>query len=115
MKHTTRMAVLGALFALQITAIVHARFVETRFLCWAPYDQTTFYRIEADRHGNALTQADIAARYRLPPSGRDNRAIHNTLLAIGQYEATYGRKDPVNVRVIYRINEGAEQTWHAPE
>lgn len=115
MKHTTRTAVLAALFATQIAAIVYARFVETRFLCWAPYDQITFYRIEVDRNGRVLSQPEIAARYRLPPSGRDPRAIHNTLQGIAQFEVTYGRKDPVNVRVIYRVNGGPEETWRAPK
>lgn len=114
MRHTTRTVVLAAVFLVQIAGIVHARFVRTRYLCWAPYDQISFFRIEADRGGQALSPTAIAERYRMPAAGRENRAIDNVLQTIAQFEATRGRLDPLNVRVIYHVNGGPEQTWHAP-
>lgn len=114
MRHLIRLTVLGIVFTTQIAGIAYTRFVDTRFLCWAPYDQISFYRIDATRDGRTLSQADITARYRLPAAGRENRSIHNLLQAITQFEATYGRIDPVQVRVTYRVNGGPEQTWHGP-
>jgi hypothetical protein len=110
-----RSAILALIFSVQVAGIVYARFVPTRYLCWAPYDQLTFYRIEADTLGRSLTEPAIAARYRLPPIGRENRSIHHVLNAIAQFESTYGRRDSVRVRVVYRINGGPEQTWTAPD
>jgi len=115
MARVTRPIVLALVFAVQIAGIVHARFAVTRYLCWAPYDQISFYRIEADRRGLALSPDEIAARYRLPAAGRENRSIHHVLEAVAQYEATYGRADPVATRVSYRVNGGAEQVWTPPE
>lgn len=111
MSRVIRPLVLALVFGVQIAGIVHARATGTRYLCWAPYDQMAFYRIEADRHGVALTPTEIVARYRMPAAGRENRSIHHVLQAIAQYEATYGRTDPVTARVAYRVNGGMEQTW----
>ena len=102
-------------FGVQVAGIVYARFVPTRYLCWAPYDQISFYRIDADRAGRALTPAEIGARYRMPPAGRENRSIHHVLNTIAQFESTFGQADRVTVRVVYRVNGGPEQTWTAPE
>jgi hypothetical protein len=111
-----RTAILAATFAVQAAGIVYARFVPTRYLCWAPYDQISFYRIEAaDRAGRALTPAEVRARYRMPPAGRENRSIHHVLNPIAQFESTYGRADRVTVRVVYRVNGRPQQTWTAPD
>lgn len=115
MTFAVRTTILAFTFSVQVAGIVYARFVPTRYLCWAPYDQLTFYRIEADTGGRPLTQPAIAARYRLPPAGRENRSIHHVLNAIAQFESTYGRRDPVRTRVVYRVNGGPEQTWTAPD
>jgi hypothetical protein len=109
------MGILAVVFCVQAAALVHARFVPTRYLCWAPYDQISFYTIEADRAGHPLTATEIGARFRMPPTGRENRSIHHVLAAIAQFESTYGRADRVSVRVVYRVNGGAEQTWTAPD
>jgi hypothetical protein len=111
MSGVIRPAVLALVFGVQIAGIVHARVSGTRYLCWAPYDQMAFYRIEANRRGAALTSAEIVARYRMPAAGRENRSIQHVLQAIAQYEATYGRADSVVARVTYRVNAGMEQTW----
>jgi hypothetical protein len=111
MPRVIRPLVLAFVFGAQIAGIVHARFADTRYLCWAPYDQISFYRIEAEHRGAALTPAEIATRYRMPAAGRENRSIRHVLQAVAQYEATYGRGDAVTARVVYRVNGGVEQTW----
>lgn len=110
-----RTAVLSLIFGAQVMGIVSARFLQTRYLCWAPYDQITFYRIEAEMGGRSLTPSAIGARYRLPAAGRENRSIHHVLRAIAQFESTYGGGDSVRARVVYRVNGGFEQTWTAPD
>jgi hypothetical protein len=106
--------VLAGVFGVQLAGVVYARFVPTRYLCWAPYDQISFYEIEAERDGRRLTADEIGARYRMPPDGRENRSIHHVLNGITQFEATYGRADHVTVRVRYRTNGRPEQTWTLP-
>ena len=114
MTREIRTAVLAVVFGVQAAGIVYARFVPTRYLCWAPYDQISFYRIEADRNGRPLTTTEIGARYRMAPAGRENRSIHHVLNSIAQFESTYGQTDRLNVRVIYRANGRPDQTWTAP-
>ena len=108
------MASLAVVFSVQVAGLVYARFVPTRYLCWAPYDQISFYRIEADRDGRPLTTTEVGERYRMPPTGRENRSIYHVLNTIAQFESTYGRTDRVNVRVVYRVNGRPEQMWTAP-
>jgi hypothetical protein len=110
-----RAAALTLIFAVQVVGMTYARFVPTRYLCWAPYDQISFYRIEALAEDRPLTQTQIQARYRVPAVGRENRSIHNLLSTIAQFEATYGRADAVQVRVTYCVNGGPEHTWTAPD
>ena len=113
MPHHFRLLLLAAVFGVQLAGVVYARFVPTRYLCWAPYDQISFYTIEAERDGQRLTPDEIAARYRMPADGRENRSIHHVLNTIAQLESTYGRTDRVRVRVRYRTNGRPEQTWVA--
>ena len=115
MTRDIRTAVLVVIFGVQVAGIGYARFVPTRYLCWAPYDQISFYRIEADREGRSLTPEEVGARYRMLPAGRENRSIQHVLNAIAQFESTYGRTDSVRAQVIYRVNGGPEQTWIVPD
>ena len=63
-----------ALFVFQLGAIVYARFVPTRYFCWAPYDTQTDYVATATVNGKKLTGAEFRQRYRRPPRGFDNRS-----------------------------------------
>lgn len=114
MPHRVRLVALAAVFGVQVAGVAYARFVPTRYLCWAPYDQISFYMIEAEREGRPLTPSEISARYRMPAEGRENRTIQHVLNTIAQYESTYGRADKVGVRVRYRTNGRPEQTWSVP-
>ena len=109
-----RRAVLVAFFSIQAAGIIYARFVPTRYVSWAPYDQISFYRIDVSQGGKVFAPDEIARRYRMPASGRESRSIQHVLNAIAQYESTYGRADRVSVRVVYRVNGKPEQTWTLP-
>jgi hypothetical protein len=109
-----RRLTLAVIFAVQIAGIVYARFAPTRYLSWAPYDQISFYQIDVTLHGRGLTPVEVAARYRMPASGRENRSIHHVLNTVAQYEATYGRGDGADVVVRFRVNGGQEQVWSPP-
>ena len=47
------------LFAFQLGAIVYARFVPTRYFCWAPYDIQTDYVATATVNVKLLTGAEF--------------------------------------------------------
>jgi hypothetical protein len=102
--------VLGA----QVAAIVHARFTESRYFCWAPYDAISRYELAVEAGGRALTDGEIRQRYRLPGHGRDNRAIQHVKDVVAAYERTYGRGDGARVRLRYRTNGGAPHEWRWP-
>ena len=101
-------------FAIQLAGVVYARLVPTRYLSWAPYDQISFYEIEADVRGTPLSPEEVEARYRLPASGRENRSIHHVLDAVALYEQTYGAGDSAAVRIRFTVNRGEEEVWTYP-
>ena len=107
--------VLGALLLLlQLGAVVHARFVPSRYFCWAPHDSQSEYRIEVLVGGRALPDDDIERRYQLSSSGVEARSIQLVLDSVRQYEETYGRADGARAVVSYRINGGEERQWQWP-
>lgn len=103
-------------FTLQIVGIIYARFTLTRYFCWAPYDQISTYEIQVHIDQKILTEQEIKFRYHIPALGRENRSIHNLITIIQTYEQTYGRKDGVNVKLIYSTNGKTPQIWqwHSP-
>jgi hypothetical protein len=104
--------VLGAiLLLLQVGAVIHARFVPSRYFCWAPHDSQSEYRIEVLVGGRALPDEAIERRYQLSPSGVEARSIQLVLDSVRQYEETYGRADGARAVVKYRINGGEERQW----
>lgn len=106
---------LGALLlSAQLGAIVHARFVPSRYFAWAPYDRITLYRISAEVDGRRLTPAEIRARYGLPAHGRDNRAPRHVVDILSGYERTYGSREDARVLLRYRTNGGPERVWRHP-
>ncbi len=101
-----------ALLLFQIGAIVYARFVPSRYFCWAPFDMQTDYRIEASVNGEKLNAAQIRQRYRRPEKGADNRSVQHVIDIIEQAEQRYHPTDRTEVTMKYRINGKAEQVWH---
>ena len=114
-KLTFRYWFLGIFFGLQIAGITAAKFMDTRYFCWAPYDQFSIYHIEVRIDGEKLTDEKIRQRYRKRASGRNNRSIHNIISAVRQYEETYGSSDFAVVKISYEINGHKNATWHWPE
>ncbi len=107
---------LGAGFLLlQLALVIRARFVEERFFCWAPFDETSRYETKVTVGGKVLSEAEIGRRYRYRPSGWENRSIHNVIGIIRRYEQSYGRADHAEVTVTYSRNGSPAQTWRWPE
>lgn len=110
LRHTIGVAIL--LF--QLAAIAYARFVPSRYFCWAPYDAQNDYTIEVTIGDQALTATEIQARYRKRARGTDNRAIQHIKDIIAGYEARHGIGDHAQVTLRYRVNGAEEHTWTFP-
>jgi hypothetical protein len=104
----------AAILSIQLLAIVYARFVPTRYLCWAPYDEITLYEIEVELAGRRLTQEEIRGRYHIRSSGRDNRSWAHITEMVDQYERTYGLSDDADVRMRYTVNGRGPFVWRWP-
>lgn len=89
---TLRRSFLVIFFGLQVLAILIGKFSDTRFFCWAPYDQFSFYEINVSIGDRELNEQEIYQRYRRRKKGRNNRSIHNVISNIRQYENTYAKK-----------------------
>src|SRR5262249_28708370 len=109
-----RAAIGGAILLFQLGMIGYARFVPSRYFCWAPYDIQSDYRLDVTIGGRKLTAAEIRKRYRRPKQGVDNRSIQHVMDIVRQYEDTYGAADSASVVMKYRINGKAEQEWRYP-
>ena len=110
-----RTAIGIALLAFQVGAIVYARFTDSRYFCWAPYDTQTDFVIEASVNGKALTAEQIRARYRRSPEGVDNRSPRHVQDIVAGVESLYHAEDPAEVILRYRVNGGEERIWQWPE
>ena len=104
------------LFAFQLGAIVYARFVPTRYFCWAPYDIQTDYVATATVNGKQLTGAEFRRRYcglqrsldnRLARRSEDNRAKLGEQASL----AMQIRIDEQTFR--WRVAEIYDQWWNA--
>lgn len=105
-----------ALLAFQLAAIGYARFVPTRYFCWAPYDMQTDYRLEVSVNGEKLSPAQIQQRYHRGASGTDNRSTQHLIDIIEQTERRYHPDDHTDVVMTYQVNGKQEQQWryHQP-
>ena len=104
-----------ALLVFQLGAIVYARFADSRYFCWAPYDAQNEYTIEASLGGKPLTADQIRARYRRGPKGVDNRSIQHVKDILLGVETLYHPDDPAEVTLRYSINGHEEQVWQWPK
>jgi hypothetical protein len=109
-----RMIIGASILLFQLVMIGYARFVPSRYFCWAPFDIQTDYRIDARIGDHKLTPAEIRRRYRRPRQGTDNRSPQHVMDIIEQYEETYGSKDHAQVVMRYRVNGKSEQEWRYP-
>src|SRR5947209_3821108 len=106
-----RTAIPVLLFAFQIGAIVYARFVPSRYFCWAPFDMQTDYCLEVTVNGKKLFSAQIQQRYHRPARGTDNRSSQHLMDIVEQAEQRYHPQDCTEVLMTYRINGKQEQQW----
>jgi hypothetical protein len=103
------------LFVFQLGAIVYARFVPTRYFCWAPYDIQTDYVATATVNGKQLTGAEFRKRYRRNNRGFDNRSPSHVIDMLRQVEekrAALGEKTAIVMK--YHVNGKELQEWRWP-
>src|SRR5436309_6195565 len=98
-----------SILAFQLAMIVYARFVPSRYFCWAPYDVQTEYWITTVVNGRKLTGAEVRERYRRPQHGTDNRSPQHVIDILQGYEARYGGSDHAAVTMRYRVNGKEER------
>ena len=104
-----------ALFVFQLGAIVYARFVPTRYFCWAPYDTQTDYVATATVNGKKLTGAEFRQRYRRPQRGFDNRSPQHVFDMLEQVEEKRaGLGESATIVVEYRVNGKEPREWRWP-
>jgi hypothetical protein len=103
------------LFVFQIGAIAYARFVPTRYFCWAPFDIQTDYLAKSVVNGHELTAAEFRARYRRPMLGFDNRSPQHVIDMLQQVEekrSALGERAAITM--TYRVNGKEPREWHWP-
>ena len=115
-----RFLLCSALLAFQVCAVLYARFVPSRYFCWAPFDMQTEYQAEVSVGGRKLSAKEIQQRYRRGQKGVDNRSVQHVIDIFQQTEERYHRADrPVKVRSCrgHRgvVDKGAGQTGNAIE
>jgi hypothetical protein len=112
-----RTAIALMLFTFQLGAIAYARFVPTRYFCWAPYDTQTEYTATAVVNGKELTPEEFQRRYRRNRRGNDNRSPQHVIDMLQQVEQRRAHPGEENVSIVmkYRVN-GKEPLleWHWP-
>jgi len=104
----------AVLLLFQVVMIFYARFVPSRYFCWAPFDIQTEYKLHVEVNGKTLNAKEVRGRYRRPQNGTDNRSPHHVMDIIQGYEETYGRSNPARVEMRYRVNGKQEQVWRWP-
>jgi hypothetical protein len=105
-----------ALLIFQLGAIIYARFVPTRYFCWAPFDTQTDYVATSIVNGHQLTAAEFQKRYRRTERGFDNRSPQHVIDMLEQVEqkrAALG--DHARIFMKYRVNGKELREWRWPQ
>jgi hypothetical protein len=103
------------LFAFQLGAIVYARFVPTRYFCWAPYDIQTDYRATSVVNGHTLAPREFQKRYRRGMHGFDNRSPQHVIDMLQQVEEKRtALGDKATIVMEYRVNGKGPFEWRWP-
>jgi hypothetical protein len=106
----------GTVFLLaQVALVVHARFVPSRWLCWAPNDYAVQYRLHVSARGRNLDPSDIQRRYHLSSQGWYENPAENIMDIVRKYEQTEGKNDIAEVQLFYRVDGGETKQWQWPE
>ena len=106
-----RAAIGGAILLFQVAMIGYARFVPSRYFCWAPYDTQTEYWITASIDGRPLSAAEIRARYRRPGHGFDNRSPQHVIDILEGVERGSAGAARADISMKYRVNGKEEREW----
>lgn len=104
----------AVLLGLQLIPLLAARFTNTRYFCWAPYDEITRFELSVTLDGLPLSPREIQQRYRLPHPSRDNRSWAHVPAIVAHYERTLGRADAARVEYRYQVNGRPPLTWRWP-
>jgi hypothetical protein len=103
------------LLVFQLGAIVYARFVPTRYFCWAPFDTQTDYKASAVVNGHKLTPTEFQHRYRRPMHGFDNRSPQHVIDMFEQAEEKHAvLGDKTTIEMKYRVNGKEPSEWDWP-
>ena len=121
-RQRTRIAFGIALLILELVLFARARFTESRYFCWAPFHSEARYVIDATLGGRALTDDQIARRYRLPryywdPGTRSDwelNTITHVIDTIRATEAALPAAERAAVVVTYRVNGRPNERWRSP-
>ena len=104
-----------ALLLFQVVMIIYARFVPSRYFCWAPFDTQTEYKLRVEVDGRMLNAKEVRVRYRRSQNGTDNRSPQHVMDIVQGYEETYGRGNATRIEMRYRVNGKQEQIWRWPQ
>jgi hypothetical protein len=103
------------LLVFQLCAIGYARFVPTRYFCWAPFDTQTEYAATSVVNGHRLTAAQFRRRYRRPARGFDNRSPQHVIDMFEQEEEKRAKLgDKATIVMKYRVNGTELHEWDWP-
>lgn len=83
---------------------------DTRTLSWAPHTTQVFYRIDAFENGLTWERPAVEARYGIAQSQWEAHAPGNLWRLVSSVEAQ-APGNPDSVRISYRRNGAAEQTY----
>ena len=104
-------AIGAGVLAMQIALVAYEHLGPTRYFAWAPNDYVVQYRLAATVDGHRLSPDGVRARYHLAPHGVWYFPAQHLVDDVQQYERTYGSHDRVRVKLTYRLNGHAQQTW----
>jgi hypothetical protein len=108
---TVRSALGTLLLLAQLALVVYARFVPTRWLCWAPNDYAVQYELRVRVSGRDLSPSEIQQRYQLPSKGWYENPAENIIDIVNQFERTVGRNDAAQVLLVYSVDGGHSREW----
>jgi hypothetical protein len=108
-----------ALLLVQVVLFARARFVDSRYFCWAPFHSEARYRIDVTVRGRPLDDGAIAERYRIRRLYWDERtrtdwelnAIAHVIDTVRATEEALPSDDRASVVVTYRVNGRGEERW----
>jgi hypothetical protein len=104
---------------LQVVLFARARFVDSRYFCWAPFHSEARYSIDVTLRGQRLDDAAIGERYRITrlywdPRTRTDWELNSIAHVIDTVRATEDalpEGERASVVVTYRVNGRGEEQW----